>query len=157
MKFVFGKPHKLVEPGWYLVLDSRDAEERVALILTNNAKRFVSDPHGGEISAHLALITTRLAMEIYCGLHDRLGFYVGRSGGMCPNLVEIIEEREGNEWPDKPRVSIGKWPNGKQYYARVDDIDLEWRGSNKWNTESAAQKAADEYIKTTDEIKVKSR
>lgn len=153
MRFVLGKPHKLVKPGWYLVLDSREAEEQVANTLRKNSKNFALDPHKSYFTNLLALVSMRLAMEIDCGLHDRMGYYVNREGGMCPQLYKITEERDCDNWPDVPRISISRWPNGKHFYVKVDDIDIEWNRRRKWCTERAAQKAAESFIAAEDRDK----
>lgn len=150
MKFVLGKPHKLVGPCWYLVIDCRDAEKYVASIIRHNAMKFAKDPHKGDITAVLALKSMVMAMQFDLGCHDRDGWYVGRRGGMCPNLVEIIKEVESDNWPETERISITKWPGGKHYYARVDEQDVEWGGLNKWSTNEAAREAAVKFMEKKD-------
>lgn len=150
MKFVLGKPHKLVEACWYLVVDCRDAEMYVASILRNNSMRFATDPHRGDLNAHLATISMQRAMLFDFGMHERNGWFVGRMGGMCPNLVEVLKEVESESWPEAQRISISRWPNGKHYYAKVDEQDVVWEGLNKWGTERAAQKAAEAFMVAKD-------
>lgn len=147
MRFVLGRPAKGCDPCWYVRLDCREAEVFVAAILRDNSANFARDPHKGAISAICAIASMQLAMQIDLGFHDRHGYYVGRKGGMCPKLFEIIEEREIDTWPDGPRIETFRWPNGKHYYAKVDGTDVEYKGQTKWNTHEAAQSAAEAFVK----------
>lgn len=147
MKFVLGKSCKSANACWYLVLDCRDAEEAVVSILRANSARFAIDAHESDIFATLALTSMLLAVQIDSGTHDRGGYYVNRNGDMCSSLVEVLEERDVDTWPDVEKITTFRWPYGKHYYVKVDGVNLEWEGKTKWNTHKAAREAAEAFIK----------
>jgi len=43
-------------------------------------------------------------------------------------------------------ISIFKWPGGKHFYAKVNGFDVVVNEVGKWNTESAAKKAAEKFM-----------
>lgn len=150
MKFVLGKPHKLVPASWYLVVDCRDAEKCVASILRNNWLSFTKDPHQDDISPHIINMTLNYATLFDLGTHERSGWYVNHRGGMCPKLVEILKEVKSDSWPGVERISISKWPAGKHFYAKVDEQDVVWNGVNKWCSERAAMESAKAFMNKKD-------
>jgi len=158
MRFVLGRPvkgvkgHKITEKDfcWYVCLDCEDADLLVAGILNARAKQFLNDPHGkGEFSTHVAMVAASgLALQMETGMHKRRGYYANRSGGMCPNLYEIIEDVEADDWPCEAKVEISKWMNGTHYYVKVNGSDFEWKGKYKWNTREAAENAVEAWKKS---------
>jgi hypothetical protein len=146
MKFVKGSSFKGCKPTWYLVLDGKDAEQFTASILRGNGERFLRDPHGDRSSVIAAQASMKLAMMLDLGLHDRTGYFVNRRGGMCHTLYGIVERKTSSMWPEKTEIAITRWPGGVHFYVKVDGQDVEWRGQNKWTTESAARDAANHYL-----------
>ncbi len=151
--FVYGKAHQLVEPAWYLLLAGRKEQDMVSTILRDNCSRFVRDPHRGQVSAISAFASMQVAMEVDFGCSNRMGCYVNKNGGMCPQLAEIIKTVEAETWPDMDRITVDRWPNAKHYYARVDGIDVVWDGQSKWNTYKSAHAAAERFMAERDFIK----
>jgi hypothetical protein len=145
MRFVKGCPHKGSKSCWYVVLDCREAELFVAKLLAGRSLELLRDPHRDITSVMAAQAGTALSLDLTSGVHDRKGFYVGRSGGMAPTLHKILEERERDDWPDAPRVRISRWPGGSHFYVTIDGRDFEWNGQNKWPTASSAEEAVQEW------------
>lgn len=79
---------------------------------------------------------------------------VNKLGGYCflDDEIKILEKLEKDEmiWPDDNRygIRILKWPQGKHYYAKVGNRDVEDnKGNCKWNTAKQAEKWAKKFQK----------
>jgi hypothetical protein len=151
--FVFGKAHPLVGPAWYLHLEGRREQDVVRNILLDNCTKFIRDPHFSPGHGIAAQASMGLAMAVDCGL-DRMGWYVNKNGGMVPKLAQVLRRVEAASWPDAERISVSRWPNQKHYYARVDGLDVVWEGDSKWNTETAARRAAEKFMEKADKRKI---
>ena len=73
---------------------------------------------------------------------------VNQNDGFFPmgDNIEILETKTSKNlvWPSSGKISITKWPEGKHWYAKVDNTDVvDADGNQKWNTKKEAQKQAE--------------
>lgn len=152
MKFVKGVPFKgCKEPSWYLYIDgSLESHNLIANVTNGSIMRIFTDPHLLRDSMDAHILTNAISrLQISLMMGDRNGWYMNKVGGMCPNLFDISETIETDCWPEKQRIKISKWPQGKHYYATVDGIAVtDDDGVKKWNTVEAAERAAKKFILT---------
>lgn len=67
---------------------------------------------------------------------------------------EIVEtlEKDVLEFPERKKyfksdISVTKWEDGRHYYAKVGDIDVEIDGKRSWNTYGFAEQMAEEFLR----------
>lgn len=51
--------------------------------------------------------------------------------------------------PTLKDVRLLTWDGGIHWYAKVNNLDVVWKGEQKWLTKSETMKAAEEFIKDT--------
>jgi len=146
MKFVKGSPIKGgKETCWYLCICDDQSRKLISRLLSQNAKKFLSDPHRNFSSFIAAKASNELAIEVVLGKHN--GYYVNKNGGMTNKLFAISETQDLDCFPGESRIKVSKWPNGNHFYAHVDNIDVvDERGNIKWNTAKLAEKAAKKFM-----------
>ena len=66
--------------------------------------------------------------------------YIKSSGGYSfenpeGDLYDVLAEKTLDElhFPYE-EVRFIKWPNGTHVYAKIGDVDIEWKGKSKWDT-----------------------
>jgi len=95
--------------------------------------------------------------KVFNGMNKALGdfgcIYVQKTGSYFfgDNIEESDEVvRDKCIFPyekTEEAISIFKWPGGKHFYAKVNGFDVVVDDKQKWNTESAAKKAAEKFMK----------
>ena len=80
--------------------------------------------------------------------------YINEKGGYCFSFNEDLEEvqflkRKELEFPNykKEDIHITRFPLGKHFYIRIDDLEVIENGRCKWNTYEKAYEVAMKYIK----------
>lgn len=153
MQFVYGKPHPLVEPDWYLRIGEDKASRSFAIERSSagtakfafqGLQGHLPDPILADIRARAMLSLTNTCMI------DRIGWYMNRVGGMCAKLHDITQETKADDFPlcfVQDDIRIIQWPGGDHYYAKIGDEDVVWENKQKWNSRSEAMKAAKRFLK----------
>lgn len=99
------------------------------------------------------LVMGRTMDKVYLGMLRCLPLVVNRNGGFFPldSRLTIKERRTIDTWflpvAGKASVSITQWPNGKHFYAKVGDVEVELYGRRKWDTKADAEAAAKRFAK----------
>ena len=115
MKFVKGVPFQgCEEPTWYLYVDSSlESYNLISVVMNNRIANIVFDPHN-QIRSDFCRIAvgaaTKLQLSLLSGERD--GWYMNQNGGMCPDIFDISEECEFDNWPEQKRIVVSRWPNG---------------------------------------------
>ena len=72
--------------------------------------------------------------------------YLRRNGVSTPfgegMVVEDTIIKDELIYPQEETIKIIKWPNGKHYYAKINDIDVIVDGKQSWNTKKEAENKA---------------
>jgi len=166
MKFVFAKSHPLVEPDWWMVLDSEASRTQAEDRMMRSTAREHLEPlvcHDMRGSSKATLPALRLdiiskamaqhTMAMAFGQRD--GWYANRMGGCCPSMHQIFKTVESSRWPSTKSneelfntASFSKWTGGKHWFVRlIDGTDVEWDGQLKWDTREEAEQATRQFLK----------
>lgn len=150
MRFVYGKPHPLVEHAWYLVTATANATFTIECMDRGIKKKMTEYVHGdNEISAfNLSILSKIQAQRILDGPQIK---YMNAVGGGCNELTDILHEVEADNFPawkwTIKDVKISKFDGGTHWYATLPDgISIEWQGDNKWPTPERAREASMAYL-----------
>jgi hypothetical protein len=131
MRFVFGRASEHGPTDWFLQLKSHrlntPESSKVLDLWLSHQLRDIRSAHSSFLSDFCFLFNLR--NKDVERLLSRDKWYVNRVGGMCPNLHEVLDELESNEFPPSlltkeqliEGVKISSWPNGKHFYARLPD------------------------------------
>lgn len=90
--------------------------------------------------------------------HNRLAMlkegkvlYIKGSGGYSYDTVpgtfyDVLGE-QGSEELHFPNLEVRylQWPNGTHWYAKIGDVDIEWKGKQKWDTKADAEYAVRQW------------
>ena len=65
--------------------------------------------------------------------------------------IELVKRGyvDGKGWPTTPqlpKIKLFTWPNGKHWYAYVNDVEVMENGQIKWNTPQEAEQAAQRFL-----------
>lgn len=154
MKFVHAKANNLSgsERNWFLVITPDSLEyakgtvkfrfERLAIAPTPRQKLL----YGEGID-----FISRAFWEHTETLHNKMGWYMNKNGGICDSVYEIEEEIEAFNFPDDKlsmsEFRIRKWPNGKHYYIIGPDNDIvDIKGKTKWVDLDKCKEALKSYV-----------
>jgi len=77
--------------------------------------------------------------------------YIHHNGSYFAHMqgLELLETHmvKGFELPECNKIEVTQWPRGIHYYAKVDGVEVNVRGENKWLSKFSAEQAAKEWIK----------
>lgn len=169
MKFVLGKPHKGANPDWYMVLSTRtigyrkteptvktpSAEKVAQLWLKHVCTPIVRDWGHTVDNMTEYRIRAQTFVELPFLLVQRDGWYVNRVGGMSPNLLDIENEIEANDYPPSPMAQQEKfdgakysqWGAGEHWYVKLPDgTDVEMDGKFRFDSREKAVAATKQFL-----------
>ncbi len=150
MRFVYGKPHPLVEHSWYLVTASANTAFVTECMERGLKQKAAECIHGDTESSafHLSILSKAHATRMIDGPRTK---YMNAVGGGCNELTDILHEVESNHFPawqwTIKDVKISKFEGGAHYYATLPNgISIEWKDEIKWPTPERAKNAAMAYL-----------
>lgn len=152
MRFVYGKPHPLVEHAWYLVTESAGQSFTLECAERGIKKKLLECVHGDTESSavHMAILSKLHADRMFEGPSTK---YMNAVGGGCNSLTDIIHEVESYDFPTWKwtikDVKISKFDGGTHWYATLPDgRSIEWQGDTKWPTADRARESAKAYLES---------
>jgi len=167
LKFVFAKSHALINPDWWLVLDCEEAriycEKRMFRnTIHKNIRPLLSHKKTCDAAAAVLGVYSKGMGRMIASLAfgERDGWFANRVGGTCPDMHEILETVESDEWPSfvsneelLVTAKFSKWPNGDHWYVRLSDgRDVEWDDECKWGTKAEALIATQKFLGLYEEV-----
>lgn len=154
----------VIANGWQLMdYMEKTTETRVHAAMTSggevlagrahhtNALAFISETRAKCRETSFAHAMASILDEVYENriklLERGMVIYIKSSGGYSydttgQEMYDILEEKTLDElhFPQE-EVRYIKWPNGSHFYAKIGDVDIEWEGKQKWDTQEQAEEA----------------
>lgn len=131
------------------VTDFDEARKYVAGKAHANVLAYLAEMKGIDLLTALSELQGRVgrAMSMVLDAEGRLfvnslGGYFQYSDGMTVSDTKNIDV-----WAlPEEKVRIIQWPDGKHYYAKIGNEDIEFDGKQKWDTKAEAEIASKKFL-----------
>lgn len=163
-------PKLSLEYGWLFDIQTvEELEDYLQEVVTSRAKEQISDAlKYAQGLGHANIIAQRASMRgtdivtaatifnhdvwdaMHSLLHDQKQIFVNGVGGYFGKTDDVVvhDTKKVGAWLlPGDNVRIIQWPDGKHFYAKIGQLDVELDGCSKWDTRVEAEQAAQKFIK----------